>query len=117
MPTPDATPQNPPLDASPVPRPASLWEPSPAPPKDDAPDTTYEALVETPDTGDWATVHLPWHDFVVVKGGRVDPDGEHPTVSFGWGGGHGRPGSSRAQARSMRLCGAGLDSMIQPGMA
>ncbi|GBF99199.1 hypothetical protein Rsub_12458 [Raphidocelis subcapitata] len=36
----------------------------------------YEALIETPDTGDWATVRLPFHDFVAVKGGDVDPDAD-----------------------------------------
>jgi hypothetical protein len=40
----------------------------------------YEALIETNESGDWATVALPFHDFAAVRGGTVDPDAEPLTV-------------------------------------
>jgi len=58
-----------------------LSPPPPIPQQDKAPDTTYEALIETPESGDWTTITLPWHDFVPVKSGVVDPEGEPLTVS------------------------------------
>lgn len=40
------------------------------------PEDTYQASFDTPAGGDWATVSLPWHEFVPVKRARSVPGGE-----------------------------------------
>mgnify|MGYP001811071973 FL=1 len=41
-----------------------------------------QVLFDTPASGDWTTVNLPWHDFVPVKNGAavIDADGQPFTV-------------------------------------
>ncbi|PSC71557.1 nadh:ubiquinone oxidoreductase complex i intermediate-associated 30 [Micractinium conductrix] len=38
------------------------------------PEDTYQETFETQANGDWTTVHLPWHSFVLVKRARSVPD-------------------------------------------
>ena len=39
------------------------------------PEDTYQATFDVPDSGDWADVFIPWHEFVPVKRARSVPDG------------------------------------------
>lgn len=39
------------------------------------PEDTYQATFDAPPAGDWATVYLPWHEFVPVKRARTLPGG------------------------------------------
>lgn len=43
--------------------------------QEDTPESTYQATFDTAPTGDWTTVHLPWHNFVPVKRAQWDPEG------------------------------------------
>ena len=61
--------------------------------QEDVPEATYQATFDTPDDGDFATVHLPWHSFVPVKRAQSDPQGEPLTV---------RPSSAAAAKRHCR---------------
>jgi hypothetical protein len=70
----------------------------------------YEALIETPDTGDWATVRLPFHDFVAVKGGDVDPEAEVLTVR---GRGKDPPRGGRASPACGPIGGSALAAVLQ----
>ncbi|KAL4457749.1 hypothetical protein ABPG75_012614 [Micractinium tetrahymenae] len=38
------------------------------------PEDTYQATFETQASGDWTTVFIPWHEFVLVKRARSVPD-------------------------------------------
>ena len=39
------------------------------------PEDTYQATFDVPESGDWADVFIPWHEFVPVKRARSVPDG------------------------------------------